>query len=161
MITLKFKEYPPYKMLKCTRFEVFKVMMDEIRNEKEIIIGVVENFLCDVVRDLPNASSESIDAAIDTAIGEFMGVVGNTAKRLPLARFAIAQPILRPRNEWYTERYEGFCRSYVASVNGLGLDNVLRLDAMSRASQSFVSDQVHLTKDSSITYVNGDNPHSF
>ena len=36
----KFKEYPPYNMLKCTRFEVFKVMMDEIRNEKEIIIMV-------------------------------------------------------------------------------------------------------------------------
>lgn len=151
----KFKEYPPYKMLKCTRFEVFKVMMEEIKNEKEIIIAVIENFICDAVRNLPNASSDSIDSAIDATIKEFMGVVQNTAKRLPTARFAIAQPILRPRNDWYTERYEGLCRTYVARVNGLGLDNVSRLDAMTRTSQNFVDDQVHLTIESSIAYVNG------
>jgi hypothetical protein len=78
--------------------------MDEIRDEKEIIIAVMENFTCDAVRDLPTTSSESIDGAIDTTIGEFMGVVQNTAKRPPLIKFALAQSILRPRNEWYKER---------------------------------------------------------
>ena len=144
----KFKEYPPYNMLKCTRFEVFKVMMDEISDEKEIIIAVIENFLCDAVRALPNATTESINAAIDATIGQFMEVVADTAKRVPLARFAIAQPILRPRNNWYTEGFEGLCRSYVAGINGIGLENVSKLEAMTRQSQKFVDDQIHLTKDS-------------
>jgi hypothetical protein len=40
-------------------------------------------------------------------------------------------------------------------VNGLGLDNVSKLDAMSNMSQAFVDNLVHLTKDSSTIYVNG------
>jgi hypothetical protein len=150
----KFKEYPPYNILKCTRFEVFKVMMDEISDEKEIIIAVIKNFLCDAVKALPNATTESIDAAIDATIGQFMDMVANTAKRLPLARFAVEQPILRPRNNWYMEGFEGFCRSYVAGINGIGLENVSKLEAKTRQSQRFVDDQVHLTKDSSMVYVN-------
>jgi hypothetical protein len=67
----------------------------------------------------------------------------------------LAQPILRPRNDWYTERYEGLCRSYVAGVNGLGLFNVSKLDAMTKMTQSFTDDLVHLTNESSTSYVNG------
>jgi hypothetical protein len=151
----KFKEYPPYKMAKCTRMEVFKVIMDELKEENEIIIAVIENFICDAVRELSTPSAEAIDGAIEATIKNFMGVVGGTARRLPKARFALAQPILRPRNDWYTERYDGFCRSYVAGVNGLGLDNVSKLDAMSKMSQNFANDLVHLTIESSTSYVNG------
>ena len=43
----------------------------------------------------------------------------------------------------------------MAGVNALARDNVSKLDAMSRLSQNFMSDEVHLTKDSSFTYVNG------
>ena len=84
-----------------------------------------------------------------------MGVIKNTATRLPETRFALAQPILRPRHDWYTEKYDGLCRSFVAGVNSLGLENVAKLEAMPKASQSFVADKIHLTKESSEAYVNG------
>jgi hypothetical protein len=151
----KFREYPPYKMAKCTRIEVFKALMDDIKDEKEIIIAVIENFICDAVRAISAHSGDLIDAAIDSSIKEFMYHVGHTAARLPTARFALAQPIMRPRDQWYTERYEGICRTFVAGVNALARDNVSKLDAMSRLSQNFTIDEVHLTKDSSYTYVNG------
>jgi hypothetical protein len=66
----------------------------------------------------------------------------------------MAQPILRPRNDWYTERYEGFCRTYITGINALGLGNVSKLEALSRMSQNFAADQVHLTYESSRVYVN-------
>jgi hypothetical protein len=151
----KFKEYPPYKMCKCTRIEVFKAVMDEIKDEKEVIIAVIENFLCDAVRDRQDPTPGVIDDTIDATIKDFMEVVRSTATKNKGTRFALAQPILRPRNDWYTERYEGFCRSFVSGINALGLVNVSKLEAMSRMSQNFAADQVHLTIESSKAYVNG------
>jgi hypothetical protein len=150
-----FKGYPPYNMAKCTRMEVFKVVMDGVKEEKEVMIAVIENFICDTVRAIPTQSPNLIDGAIDASITEFLGVVRETAQRLPTTRFALAQPILIPRDTWYTERYEDLCRSYVAGVNALGLENVSKLEAMSKQSQNFVHDGVHLTKESSTSYING------
>ena len=48
----KFKEYPPFKMVKCTKIEVFKAVMEDIKEEREVIIAVVENFLCDAVKSI-------------------------------------------------------------------------------------------------------------
>ena len=86
-----------------------------------------------------------------------MNVTRTAVTKLPNTRFAIAQPILRPRDEWYTERYEGICRSFVASVNTMGLDNVSKLDSMPKSSQTqtYVDNLLHLTKESSEAYVNG------
>ena len=123
----KFKGYPPYKLIKCTKVEVFKAVMDEVKAEKEVIIAIIENFLCDSVKNILAPTSDLIDGAIEATIKDFLGIVSSTAKRLPGTRFALAQPILRPRDEWYTERYDGLCRSFVAGVNSIGLENVSKL----------------------------------
>ena len=99
----KFKEYPPYNMIKCTKIEVFRAVMEEIKEEKEVIIAVIENFICDSVRAIPAQTSDLIDGAIDAAITDYIGTVRRTAQSLPLTRLALAQPILRPRDNWYTE----------------------------------------------------------
>jgi hypothetical protein len=52
-------------MTKCTKDEVFKVVMDEISDEKEVIIAVIENFLCDMVRSVQNPTTYQIDKSID------------------------------------------------------------------------------------------------
>ena len=151
-----FKVYPAYKMVKCTKMEVFKAVMDDVKEEKEVIIAVIENFICDAVRAIPTQTSPNlIDEAIDALGCQFFRVIRETAKRLPLTRFALAQPILRPRDTWYTERYDGICRSFVAGVNALGLENVSKLEALSKKSQQFVNDGVHLTEESSMSYING------
>jgi hypothetical protein len=144
----KFNGYPPFNMIKCTKMVVFKALMDDINDEKEIIIYVMENFLCDAVRGVQTPTAEQIDKSIESVINEFMGVIGKTATKLPETRFALVQPILRPKHDWYTERYEGICRAFVAGVNGLGLENVSKLEAMSKSSQTFQEDQIHLTGES-------------
>jgi hypothetical protein len=53
----KFKGYPPYKAIKCTRIEVYKVLMDDIKNEKEVIIAVIENFLCDAGKSIQSPTT--------------------------------------------------------------------------------------------------------
>jgi hypothetical protein len=126
----KLKEYPPYRMFKCTKMEVFKTVMDEIKDEKEVIIAVIENFLCDVVRGIQAPTSGLIDDAIDATIKDFMGVVHSTATKNPRTRFSLAQPILQPGNDWYTEKYEGFCRAFIAGINTLGLKNISKLETI-------------------------------
>jgi hypothetical protein len=32
------------------KIEVFKAVMNEVMDEKEVLIGVIENFICDAVR---------------------------------------------------------------------------------------------------------------
>jgi hypothetical protein len=84
-----------------------------------------------------------------------MGAVHSTAVSLQVTRFALAQLILKPRYDWYIEGYTCLCRSFVAGITSLGLENVSKLEAMLRMSQTFVEDQVHLAKKSSKAYING------
>ena len=126
----KFKGYPPYKMIKCTRVEVFRAVMDDIKDEKEVIIAVIENFLCDSVKNAKATTSSLIDEAIDATLKEFMDIVSKTATKHPRTRFALAQPILRPRDDWYMERYDGLCRSFVAGITAMDKENISKLDAL-------------------------------
>jgi hypothetical protein len=83
-----------------------------------------------------------------------MGVIHRTAIRLPQMRFALAQPIMQQRDNWFMERYAGLSRNFVSKTNALGMENVSKLEALSKMSQSFLDDQVHLTLDSGKTYIN-------
>ncbi len=150
----KFKEYPPYKMIKCTKVELFRVAVETIKDEREVIISVIENFLCDAVRPINDPTSGQIDTVIEGVIDDFVGVVKKAAIRLPKTKFALAQPILRPAHKWYMERHEGFCKFFVSRVNSMGLENVSKLETLSKMSQSFANDGVHLTADSGRTFVN-------
>ena len=150
----KFKEYPPYKMIKCTKVELFRVAVETIKDEKEVIISVIENFLCDAIRPLKDPTSDQIDSMVEGVLDDYVGVIKKAAIRLPNTRFALAQPILRPAHNWYMERFEGFCKLFINKVNSTGLENVSKLDTLSRMSQSFTADGIHLTADSGRTFVN-------
>ena len=150
----KFKEYPPYKMIKCTKVELFRVAVETIKDEKEVIISVIENFLCDAIRSLKDPTSEQIDSMVEGVLDDYVGVVKKAAIRLPNTRFALAQPILRPAHNWYMERFEGFCKLFINKVNSTGLENISKLDTLSRMSQSFTADGIHLTADSGRSFIN-------
>ena len=150
----KFKEYAPYKAIKCTKVEMFRVVVEEIRDEKEVIISVIENFLCDAVRPVQDPTTEQMDYMLERVIDDYMCVIKKAALRLPQTKFALAQPILRPFHNWYTERHEGFCKIYINGINAMGLENVSKLDSMSKMAQSFVADGVHLTSESGRSFVN-------
>ena len=151
--TTRFKEYPPFKMLKCTKFELFRVALEELKDEKEIIISVIENFVCDGVRKLQNPTPDQIDGSIEEVITSFMVDIKRAAKRLPSTKFALAQPILRPTHEWYIERHDGMCRAYVNGIKAINMENVSKLDNLSRMSQNFMEDGIHLTPESGKTFI--------
>ena len=49
----RFEGYRPYEMNKCTNQQVFDVAMSGIKKNKgQVIISVIENLLCDAVRDI-------------------------------------------------------------------------------------------------------------
>jgi hypothetical protein len=95
--------------------------MEEIKDEKEIIITFIEDFLCDAVRNIQTSTPDLIDYAIDTTIKDFTGVIQRSATKLSRIGFVLAQPIIRPRHYWYTKRCKGLCRTFVAKTNALGL----------------------------------------
>jgi hypothetical protein len=66
----------------------------------------------------------------------------------------ITQPIIRPRDDCYTERWDGFCRTFVVTVNDIRMHNISKLDALSRMLQTFDNYDVHLTLKSGHTLVN-------
>jgi hypothetical protein len=117
-------------MIKCTKVELFRVAVETIKDEREVIISVIENFLCDAVRPIQEPTSEQIDSIVEGVIHDYMGVVKKAAVRLPETKFALAQPILRPAHKWYTERYEGFCKLFVNRINYMGLENVSKLELL-------------------------------
>jgi hypothetical protein len=88
-----------------------RVALEKLKNKKEIIISFIENFVCDGVRKLQNLTPDQIDRSIEEVITNFMEDIKGAAKRLPAAKFALAQPILRPTPEWYMERHDGMCRA--------------------------------------------------
>ena len=87
----KFKSYNPDNMMRCTRLEVFKAKMDALEvDDKEIVISVIENFICDAVRDvvlihqvasLDNNTRriDRADSIANIARAHFITVCANTA----------------------------------------------------------------------------------
>ena len=88
-------------MVRCTRVEPFKARMECVEaREKEVIISVIENFICDAVGVDPE-NEDVLNKSIETVIEEFAKIISEVAKKLPGTRFAMICPIQRPRDKWY------------------------------------------------------------
>ena len=135
-----------YKMVNCTAMEVFKVKMEELEKvNKEVVISVVENFICDAVKGVTDDAVTN--GLCKKSIKDFLKIVHETANRLPESRFALAHPILRPGNVWYSERFEDITKFYSQGLKTMKSSNIMGLEPMSRMSQRFEYDGVHLTPD--------------
>jgi hypothetical protein len=122
--------------------------------EKEVIISVIENFICDAVGGDPE-NEDVLNKSIETVIEEFAKIISEAAKKLPDTRFAIICPIQRPRDKWYTENFDEITSLYKESLNNLKLSNITTIDAISLSSQKFETDLVHLTEEAGWTFVDG------
>ena len=126
--------------------------MEELEEvNKEIIISVIENFFCDsvgVARD-----EKVIDEKIEEVMKDFLTVIKVTAERLSGSRFALGQPIRRPRNEWYTERLASITKRFCDGIGNLGLRNVSWIEAPLEKEQIFDALGVHLTHEAGVYYV--------
>ena len=90
-----FKDYPEYEMVKCTKKEVFKTALDNLKEGGgEIIISVLENFLCDEVKGITDPSA--MNDALEKMIKEYLALVRDVAEKRPDVKFALTQITLRP-----------------------------------------------------------------
>ena len=148
----KFRQINPYVMVNCTRAELFKVKMAELGPEdKEVVISVIENFVCDAVKGVVDEMVAK--GMYENVLKEFMGTVKEAAVRLPESRFALAQPILRPGDNWYSANLETILKDFIDGVNLIKQTNVMKLETLSLTSQKFEYDGIHLTPECGDTFV--------
>ena len=135
-----FTKFRPYTLSRCTEYNSFKAIMDE-STDKNFVISVVENFVCNRVK------SEKDDALkiIEEVTTDFLGVIQETATRLPDSRFAVVMPLQRPAYDWYQTNLLELRSSIEDGLLAMRMDNVTKIDCISTITQQFAEDQVHLT----------------
>ena len=134
-------------MQKCTSIEVFKVKMDSLKKEnKRVIINVIENLLADAVKmAVAEKKEETIEYTVEEALKTFFEVVETAATRLPGTRFVVVETINRPSLKWYVKRQDDIMQDYERRIKDMKLLNVNKIPAIVKASQVFEQDQVYLT----------------
>ena len=140
------------EMRKCTKLESFKVQMEELEEaDGWVLLTVIENFVCDSVRD---ASGENkIKDGVAKALKDFIEIVKATATRLPGTKFAVVEPTSRPAWDWYTEGLTEFTKVYSDALNGLQLINLSVIKREDLPTQLFDEDNIHLTQSMGIQFL--------
>ena len=153
-----FADYPKYEMLKCTRSHTFKVQMKSLdKANKLVVISVIENFLVDAAKKGESIDPENFaskfDEIISSEIKDFADTVKEAATRLPETKFILVKPILRPAINWYDLNFDEFAVELKERVAEIGLNNITEIESLSRASQTFIEDDIHLTEESGRLFV--------
>jgi hypothetical protein len=142
-----------YDVRKCTELDSFDAHVVNILNPKtNIIISVVENFIEKAVLEKEDVDLETI---LECLFQAMMITVKNAALRMPNSKFAMIRPLSRPALTWYTEHFDKIKEIFDREVDAIEMDNVMKIDAISLASQQFDKDQVHLTKTSAMIFIEG------
>ena len=129
---------------KCTHLNGFVARMESLKEtDRRIIISVIENFLCDEVNG--SVTKGDIEKAIEKTLTAFTKVVGETAARLPMTKFAIIEPIERPAIGWFTSGLKDITMEYSKLINGLSLTNVMIIKKVDLPAQAFDEQKIHLT----------------
>jgi hypothetical protein len=149
-----YKEFNAYNMVRCTDVVTFKAIVENLEeNESEVIVSVLENFLERSVGE--DTSEENLFTSLGLAIQNFMKIIGSAAKRLPNSKFAIAEPIQRPKREWYQQKYDDIITAFNESFDFMRLNNVTRISGIPQGCQQFDPDQVHITEASGKIFIEG------
>ena len=76
-------------MIKCTKYEMFKLKMAELDSSTGLtIISVIENFICDFFNPGPQDEAQ-FEKDFDLFMGDFAMTLDEAAKRLPETKFVI------------------------------------------------------------------------
>ncbi len=65
-----------------------------------------------------------IDEKIEEVLANFLKVVKTAAQRLVTTKFALCQPIRRPRDKWYSARLQDIVKRFCDGIGEIGLENV-------------------------------------
>ena len=139
-----FKGYAPYKMVACTNIEVLKVALDGIEDVKGgVTISVIENFVCKAAHQM-EPEEEKLNA-IKTVIVEYLNLIQEYALKNPRQKFALVNPMMRPKEKWYTDLHNQICKHVEDGIRTMDLQNVLKVNPSVGTTQVFEIDGVHLT----------------
>ena len=134
-----------YSLTCCTNVEVWNNIVDDIKAEKgEVIISIIENLICDAVAEITDPEARKL--IILDVIGSFLAQVKKCAQEHPGVKFALVQPMQRPKHRWYMDTHENMCRIYGEIIKAMNLKNVAKIEGSPTSSQVFGNDGVHLTE---------------
>jgi hypothetical protein len=87
-------------MVKCCRLEVFKARIASLEwVDNDIVISVVENLLCDAVKDA-TGNDEYFNHKLEKVIKYHLYIIKESATKHPGTKFTIVRPTLRPAHKW-------------------------------------------------------------
>ncbi len=115
--------------------------METLKENDKVIVSVLENF---IEKAVVNAEEDLTMVALASTMTKFMDKIAEVSKRVPSARLVLAYPILRPANKWMTEMEDKIKQEFEKAFNTHCLLNISKVDAISRGSQEFDKDGVHL-----------------
>jgi hypothetical protein len=147
-------DFNDYIMVKCTDMGSFNAIMANIGpKDKVVIVSVLENFLDKA------GSGQDTEEGYTLNLGEtfdnYCKIINAAASRLPGTKFAVADPIWRPKLPWYQELFDDIILTCKESLPKMMKTNVTRIEAIPEGCQQFLEDQVHLTEDSAKIFIDG------
>jgi hypothetical protein len=138
---------------RCTNIEGFVAHLDTVDSDvTEVIISVLENF---VDKAGEGKDEDPRDRAIFDVIKKYLESIEDAARKNPTTKFFLADPILRPKLDWFDGIVDKVRKEVRDVLQSLGIQNIFRSDVISRASQQFDPDLVHLTPASGKVFVQG------
>jgi hypothetical protein len=139
-----FKSFGEYAMIRCVDFDSLSAQLTNLEpSETEVTISVLENLLIKAAANLEGQDREdALVATVESVVEE----VAEAARQHKDTKFVLIDPILRPKYEWYEATLDVVRKRHKESIQATGLTNLYRVDVISRASQQFKQDGVHLTK---------------
>jgi len=150
----KFKKYGDYSVIRCTDIDNFDANMASLEDtDKEVIVSVIENFVDKAGRAAE--SGEVQDLSVELVMTKYLRIIKDTATRLDKSKFVIIEPIQRPNLKWYEDGHDVIRKFVSDGVRKANLNNITSVLAISRASQTFEQDGVHLTGVAGIIFVEG------
>ncbi len=102
---------------------------------------MLENFL---VKAAGSTLGEERDKALKAVVDAYVDEVSTVAKNNAGTKYVLIDPILRPKIDWYDESLNFIKKCHKDLIQAFGLTNISRADIISRASQQFEQDGVHL-----------------
>jgi hypothetical protein len=149
-----YKEFTTYNVARCTDIILFKAVMENLEeSETGVVVSVIKNFLSRSIEG--GAGAEAVLVNFGETIDSFMSIVKAAATRLPNSRFALADPIKRPKIIQYQNHFEDIIQAFSEAVTFARRDNITRIDAIAEGCQQFEEDQVHLTGASGQIFIEG------
>jgi hypothetical protein len=148
-----FNKYPEYNMIRCTNIESYVAHLDAVDSDQvEVLVSVLENFIAKAGESHPK---DARNRAIFEMFKMYMEATVDIARKNPTTKFFLVDPILRPKLDWYDATLDIVRKEIRDILQIFNVSNVSTADVMSRASQQFDDDLVHLTAASGKIFVEG------